>query len=69
MKTTRITLLLGAASLFLLTSCYRGGGGNAGLEVGAAAPEVKGAGWLNGDAPKPASLKGKVVVLDAWASW
>lgn len=33
------------------------------------APPIKAAGWINGPGPTPESLSGKVVVLDAWASW
>lgn len=40
-----------------------------GLAVGAEAPPIEGAGWVNGSAPTPESLKGKVIVVDAWASW
>lgn len=36
---------------------------------GQLAPEIRAAGWFNGSAPKPADLKGRVVVIDAWASW
>jgi thiol-disulfide isomerase/thioredoxin len=32
-------------------------------------PPIQAAGWINGNAPSPESLKGKVVVLDAWAHW
>jgi thiol-disulfide isomerase/thioredoxin len=40
-------------------------GGNAVLTL----PELKAAGWLNGSAPSPESLAGKVVVIEAWATW
>ncbi len=32
-------------------------------------PPIQVTGWLNGDAPTPAELGGKVLVIDAWASW
>jgi len=38
-----------------------------GLAVGEPAPEIKAAGWVNGEIP--ADLTGKVIVLDAWATW
>lgn len=39
------------------------------LAVGAPAPEISAEGWLNGPGPDATQLKGKVVVIDAWASW
>lgn len=33
------------------------------------APEIQADGWLNGPGPTPADLKGKVIVVDAWAFW
>ena len=32
------------------------------------APEIKAAGWINGEAPTTESLKGKVVVICCWAT-
>lgn len=32
-------------------------------------PKIEAIGWLNGEAPKPSELVGKVLVIDAWASW
>lgn len=32
-------------------------------------PELKAAGWVNGEAPTKESLKGKVVVICCWATW
>jgi thiol-disulfide isomerase/thioredoxin len=37
--------------------------------VGKAAPEIKAAYWLNSDALTLAGLKGKVVVVEFWATW
>ena len=39
------------------------------LGAGKEAPELKADGWLNGAAPKPEDLKGKVVVIDFFAFW
>lgn len=33
------------------------------------APEIKAAGWVNGEAPTKESLAGKVVVVVCWATW
>lgn len=37
--------------------------------MGTPMPPIKAMGWLNGPEPKPGELKGKVLVIDAWASW
>lgn len=40
------------------------------LKAGSPLPtEFKVDGWLQGDAVKPADLKGKVAVIEAWAFW
>ncbi|MFM9963550.1 MAG: redoxin domain-containing protein [Planctomycetaceae bacterium] len=33
------------------------------------APIIAAAGWVNGEAPTPESLAGKVIVIDVWATW
>ncbi len=38
-------------------------------EISTPLPPINAAGWLNGSAPKPGELEGKVLVIDAWASW
>jgi thiol-disulfide isomerase/thioredoxin len=40
-----------------------------GLPAGTPFPEIYVHGWLNGPGPKPENLKGKVLVVDAWAYW
>ncbi|MFQ5732246.1 MAG: TlpA family protein disulfide reductase [Planctomycetaceae bacterium] len=60
--------LAAAASSLVLSSCG-GGPDTAGLEVGKTAPKIEAAGWLNGKPPTEEELRGKVVVVDAWASW
>jgi thiol-disulfide isomerase/thioredoxin len=40
-----------------------------GLGPGSSMPPIQAAGWINGTAPSPESLKGKVLVVDAWAYW
>lgn len=44
-------------------------GGMAQLKVGATAPPIQAAGWVNGDPHHNEYLKGKVIVVDAWATW
>ena len=39
-----------------------------GLQPGNLAPVIEARGWLNGPAPAPESLAGKVLVVDAWGS-
>ena len=39
-----------------------------GLQPGQLAPVLEARGWLNGSAPAPGSLAGKVLVVDAWSS-
>ena len=34
-----------------------------------AAPTIKAEGWLNGPGPTEEELRGKVIVIDAWAYW
>src|SRR4051794_24658779 len=38
-------------------------------DAGAPLPPIQAVGWLNGPAPKPGEFDGKVLVVDAWASW
>jgi thiol-disulfide isomerase/thioredoxin len=40
-----------------------------GLAAGEPLPAIRAEGWLNGSRPTPESLKGKVLVVDAWAHW
>ena len=45
------------------------GGARSGLAPGQPAPPIDGEGWINGPAPAPADLSGRVLVVHAWASW
>jgi thiol-disulfide isomerase/thioredoxin len=40
-----------------------------GLSKGKPMPPIRAEGWLNGSRPTLDSLKGKVLVVDAWAHW
>jgi thiol-disulfide isomerase/thioredoxin len=40
-----------------------------GLGAGSPMPTIRAEGWLNGPGPNADSLKGKVLVVDAWAHW
>jgi thiol-disulfide isomerase/thioredoxin len=40
-----------------------------GLGEGSVFPPIRAEGWLNGSRPSPDSLRGKVLVVDAWAHW
>ena len=66
-------LLIPAALVVWLSSSpdFFGGWGTmgAGLETGEPAPALVAEGWINGNAPTPESLDGKVVFVEAWASW
>lgn len=42
-------------------------GNGTAIAPGLPAPEIKAAGWLNGEPPSAESLRGKVVVIDVWA--
>lgn len=62
------TILAASACALVLSSCMKTGD-SGGLAVGRPAPPLKAAGWINGKAPTESELAGKVVVVDAWASW
>ncbi|MBR9803668.1 TlpA family protein disulfide reductase [bacterium] len=65
----RTAMCLTAGCLFLAATMFSGCGqpGNrGGLDAGEPLPAVTAAGWVNGEPP---DLKGKVVVVDAWATW
>lgn len=40
-----------------------------GLEIGQPLPTLSGSGTVNGPLPSPEDLKGKVVVVNCWATW
>jgi thiol-disulfide isomerase/thioredoxin len=69
-----IPLLLVAAAVAIFSICFallmrKETAPRGGLGAGAPMPPVRVEGWLNGPGPSPASLKGKVLVVDAWAEW
>ncbi|MFK7778655.1 MAG: TlpA disulfide reductase family protein [Gimesia sp.] len=44
-------------------------GNRASLKVGETAPLIQAEGWVNGNPTENNELKGKVIVVDAWATW
>lgn len=59
------TLLLSIAALFAGCSPQH----PQPLGPGATAPPLTAPAWINGEAPTPEALQGKVVVVDVWAFW
>jgi thiol-disulfide isomerase/thioredoxin len=69
-----IALLLAAVAVAVLSMSFavlmhKETQGRGGLGPGAKMPPIHVAGWLNGPGPSAESLKGKVLVVDAWAHW
>jgi thiol-disulfide isomerase/thioredoxin len=62
-----IMIAVAAAGYFLMTLTKEDL--QNGLPVGSDAPVITAQGWVNGNAPTTEELKGKVVVVDAWATW
>lgn len=68
-----LLVLAGVVLVATVLSVWIRGGANAtkygGLEPGNKIPRIEALAWLNGPAPTVESLKGKVLVVDAWATW
>lgn len=66
-----LLMILASVALVTLFVGFTGGMGSleAGLDPGDPAPAIVARGWLNGDEPAPDAFEGKVVVVEAWASW
>jgi thiol-disulfide isomerase/thioredoxin len=60
-----VLLLVALGSLVLMLILR----GPASSDVGKPFPELNVEGWLNGPAPEPAELEGKVRIFEAWAHW
>lgn len=54
---------------FSLPGPQQAAGSRAALKVGETAPPIQAAGWVNGDPLQENELTGKVIVVDAWATW
>ncbi|NOX54468.1 MAG: hypothetical protein GXP27_08510 [Planctomycetes bacterium] len=64
-----LLFLVLVAAVLVLPSVLPFGNGSGGVTPGEPVPQIKGEGWVNGEAPSQAELSGKVLVLHAWASW
>lgn len=65
---TRAAWTLAVASAFAVAGCDTGRGAPAPVAIGAPAPEYR-ATTLEGDSVTLAGLRGKVVLLNVWATW
>lgn len=59
-------LMIGTVVLASVAGC---GGGYSALEPGNQMPSIQAVGWTNGEKPHDDDLSGKVVVLEAFATW
>lgn len=64
--TSLLILILVLSAIMTLLSKPGGSSDRGGLEVGQTLPVIHAEGWVNG---APPDLQGKVVVIDAWATW
>jgi len=64
-----VVLGLIALGLFSSNVARRPDADSGGLAPGGSMPKIQAEGWVNGDAPTEDELRGKVVVVDAWATW
>jgi thiol-disulfide isomerase/thioredoxin len=64
-----VLVLVAVVAVSLVLLWLLRGGRSGGLAVGAVAPAIEAAGWVNGPGPTEKDLAGKVVVVEAWASW
>jgi thiol-disulfide isomerase/thioredoxin len=62
-----LALVALAAATLLAGGCDAGGG--TAVKAGGPAPEIKADAWLNSEALSMAGLKGKIVVVEFWATW
>ncbi|QDT94708.1 TlpA family protein disulfide reductase [Gimesia aquarii] len=63
------TILFSAWFGFKILGTPQATSNRAELKVGKTAPPIQAAGWVNGDPYQKGNLKGKVIVVDAWATW
>lgn len=69
-RIVRDLVVLGAIALVIVVASLGRGlrPHTAAMLVGKKFPEIQADGWINGKAPKIESLKGKVLVIEAWAT-
>ena len=68
-KTLVIAILISLALYVVLVPVVPRRGREVKLIEGVSAPPIVADGWLNGRAPTEDELRGKVVVIEAWATW
>jgi thiol-disulfide isomerase/thioredoxin len=66
-----VLVVLALVAMGLISSNFgpRPMSGMGGLAPGGTLPAIQADGWVNGAPPADAELKGKVVVIEAWATW